>query len=55
MNKKVYINPQTKCVKIAIASMIAMSQSLSGASEYSSGGSLSGARSNNLWDDEEEY
>ena len=43
--KKTYISPKAECIKIETIGMIATSnQSLSGATEYSGGGELSGSR-----------
>lgn len=54
--KKIYNSPVITVVKIHTVSMIAgsNSESLSGASEHSGGGSLTGSRdSDSLWEDEE--
>ena len=57
MKKQVYRCPEILVVKIVTQRMIAFSQgqqSLSGASEYSSGGTLTGSRENSsLWDDDD--
>ncbi|MBQ8157919.1 MAG: hypothetical protein IJ081_02725 [Prevotella sp.] len=54
--KKIYNSPELKVVKIATMGMIAGSaeQSLSGADEFSGGGELTGSRSYDAWDDDEE-
>lgn len=57
--KKTYKNPTIKVVKVKTIGMIATSQtqrSLRGASSYTEGGTLSGARRSSFTDwDEEEY
>ncbi|MBO7591366.1 MAG: hypothetical protein J6T05_07200 [Prevotella sp.] len=51
--KKIYISPKTECIKIGTIGMIATSsQSLGGASDYSGGGTISGAREFSDWDDD---
>ena len=55
--KKTYKNPTIKVVKVKTIGMIATSQtqrSLSGASSYTEGGTLSGARRSSFtdWDEE---
>ena len=55
MKKKSYIQPSVTCTKIATIGIIATSQSLGDATNYSSGGSISGARSSGFpWDDDED-
>lgn len=41
--KKAYISPELQCIKIATVGMLAVSQGLNGASDYTGGGTLSGA------------
>ncbi|MBR1548319.1 MAG: hypothetical protein IJ637_06295 [Prevotella sp.] len=54
MKKNIYIAPNIKIVKTRTAGMIAASQTLRGVSEYTAGGTLSGARSFDMFDDDDE-
>lgn len=52
MNRKAYIQPSVKCVKITTAHMTATSV---GFGEGTKNGSDAAARGSFLWDDEDEY
>ena len=56
--KKTYNSPELRIVNIAATRILAGSQTgnLTGASEHSTGGTLSGSRRrNSVWDDDEDF